>query len=118
MDAIRVRVQCEEVPVILEMEDGTERSLMLREMIGKERDKHLQSMASKVRLNAKGEVVGLKTFDGLQAGLLARCLYDESGELLPIEEIQGFPTTTQVALFNVAQEIKGLNLTVEEAKND
>ena len=118
MDAVRVSLKCEEVPVILEAEDGTERTLVLREMVGKDRDAHLQSMAGKMKMNATGQVIGVKSFDGLQASLLARCLYDENGELVPQKEIQSFPTRTQIALFEVAQEINGLNREAQEnAKN-
>lgn len=118
-DAIRVTHKLDEIPVVMEMEDGSERHLVLREMHGTGRDAYLQSMAGRMRTDAKGNIIGVKNFDGLQASLLSKCLYDEVDELVSVKEIQAFPTKAVITLFKAAQKLNGLEQDAEDdAKND
>lgn len=116
---MRFSLKREEIPVVLETEDGTEKKAVLREMSGRERDAYLNKMSSKVNFNSKGELSSIKNYDGLQASLLSMCLYDEDGKLIPIEEIQKFPTKTQATLYKEAQKMNALDSKTEAVvKND
>lgn len=119
MEPIRLSLKRAETPIILETVDGVEKAYKLREMLGKDRDTYLTRMGDKVRYNANGKVTGIKSFDGLQASLLEKCLYDENDHLVSLTDIQNFPTKTQNELFKLAQELNGLNQKAEnESKND
>lgn len=107
------------MPLIFETTDGVEKKYSLREMLGKDRDAYLTKMGDKVRYNANGKVTGIKSFDGLQASLLEKCLYDENDHLVSVTDIQNFPTKTQNELFKLAQDLNGLSQKAEdESKND
>lgn len=120
MEALRFSLKRAEIPVILETEDGTEKEYTLREMLGKDRDSYLNKMGSKLKMDSKGRVVGIKNYDGHMAILLIRCLFDEEDKLVTIDDVQKFPTKTQSDLFKAAQELNALNLEEEDedSKND
>ena len=118
VEIMRCTLKLKSVPVIFETEEGTEKKGTIKELTGKLRDQYLTSMSGKMKYDDKGRPSGIKTFDGLQAGLLALCLYDEDNELIPIADIQKFPSTTQDDLYKKAQELSALNIKgEEEAKN-
>ena len=114
MKTLRFSLHREEIPVILMTEDGTEKAYILREMSGRDRDAYLTKMGGKFKFNTKGKVIGVKSFDGLQAALLAKCLFDEDDKLVHIDKIQGFPTITQGKLFKEAQTLNALEDDEEE----
>ena len=119
METIRLSLKRAEMPLIFETADGVEKKYFLREMLGKDRDAYLTKMGDKVRYNANGKVTGIKSFDGLQASLLEKCLYDENDHLVSVTDIQNFPTKTQNELFKLAQDLNGLSQKAEdESKND
>jgi len=119
MEPMRIKVDVEEIPVILEKADGTEMECTLRGLTGKGRDKYLSSMQSKIRYGSSGRPIGMKSFDGLYAGLLAMCLFDAENELIPLADIQAFSATCQGELFAKAQKISSLGEDAEvDSKND
>ena len=99
----------QEAPVTLTLVDGIAKDFVLRELTGKGRDEYLNSMAKKMKFGPDGTPKGIQSFDGLQASLLSKCLYDEENNLVPIADIQAYPATAQAALFRKAQELSALN---------
>lgn len=103
-----------EVSVVI---DG--KNYVLRELDGRQKGKYLNSMAGRIKLNAKGEVESFKDYAGLESTLLSRCLYDGDGKLVPAsvmdgtDDQQGWPSSMLSALFDAAQGLSGLN---EEAR--
>lgn len=118
-ECMRLSLVRKEVEVILEDENKQERKMVLRELTGADRNKYLNQMTSRVKIGKDGKAVGIKSFDGFQADLLGRCLYDENNELVTVEAIEELPSSTQALLFEKAQELSGLDKTNEdgEAKN-
>lgn len=97
--------------------DGTKFKCELREMDGENRDKYLDGVKKNAIINVKGEVEAIKTFEGSQSSLLSRCLY-RNDELVPEKEIQTFPTSVLMKLFEKAQELNALTPKAKEkAKN-
>lgn len=116
---LRFVLRRKEVPVEMEMEDGTVKSYTLREMEGRDRDAYLNSMGDRMKFSNNGKVIGLKSFDGHQGKLLTRCLYDEHGELVALKDCQSFPTSVLDALFKRAEKLNALDVKSEEdEKND
>ena len=97
----------EELPVEI---DG--KSYILQELDGKDRDKYLTSIGSRLRQNAKGEAAGVKNFDGLQASLVAKSLkkIGEDGEKTAVTQdaIQAMPARVVAGLFKEAKKLSKL----------
>ena len=90
----------------------------LRELTGTERDKYLSSMSSRMKYDAKGKPIGIKSFDGLQAALLERTLYDSDDNLVEKAVIQEYPSSTLQALYEASQKLSALDEKAEDdAKN-
>lgn len=91
----------------------------VKEMTGQQRDQWLNSMGNRMKMSPDGKPSGLKTYDGIQAGLIGLCLYDKDNVFVPIEKIHQWPASAQVKLFDLCQEVNGLNdKAAEEVKND
>lgn len=93
----------------------------IREISAAVRDDFLNKNAKRMRYNREGNVIGVRDHNGMYSGLLAICLYDENGQLVPEKEIQSWPTTTQEALFIEANKINKLGKKApdeEELGND
>jgi len=118
MEELRFDLDRKELPIVLE--GASERlHLVLRELTGKDRDKYLSSLSGRMRFDASGQPIGLKSFDGLQSGLLSLCLYDDQGNRIKRSSIEEWPASTQTRIFEKAQEINALNQeAVDLAGND
>lgn len=81
----------------------------IREMSGRVRDEFLNQNEKRVKKNSQGEVVGLADHIGMFSKLLCRCIYDETGKLIPEETIQSWPTTTQETLFEEASQLNKIS---------
>lgn len=95
-------------PVSIETDSGVE-EFELREMKSVERDRYLDSVRSRVKYNAKGEPMGLKSFEGMHADLVSRCLFRKDGSLVDIKELQEWPCSIVTDIFNAAQKLNRLN---------
>lgn len=115
MEELRLSLKGKEVKVFLETVEGNEETFILRELTGKTRDDYLTSNAARMRFGENGKVAGVKSFDGLQSSLLARCMFTEAGDLVTAKTIQGFPASAVTALFEKAQELNALDVKGDEA---
>jgi len=116
MDELRVSKRLKVVPVI--MEDGDEeKAWKLKELDGVSRNKYLDKLKSRVKFNQGGQA-SITSFDGFQAELLKRTLYNELDELVSVDEIESLPASTQQALFEASQKLSQLNEDKDAEKND
>lgn len=108
------------ISVVLEGEVNGSSStleLELREMTSAERDAHMDYSKANLEFQPDGKIRGLKKFDGVQAALIARCLFYKGTEnRVPLAEIQKWPARTVQALFDAARGLNGLD-TEEDGKN-
>ena len=119
VDVFVFSLEREEQPITLTSKEGGSRRLVIREMDGKDRDSYFTKIGNKMNLSPSGKVLGIKSFDGLQSGLLSLCLFDETNKLVPVQEIQAYPAKVQGELFKIAQRINGLDQKAEdESKNE
>lgn len=93
-----------EIPVKIDDKD-----YILRELDGKQKGKYLNKMGSRIVLNEKGQVSSFKDYTGLESSLLSECIYDSDGKLVPASVMDTWPSTVLTKLFDVAQELSGLN---------
>lgn len=111
--ALKLNLRTSSIPVTLEGEGGKSEEYQLCEMVAADRDKHLDSLADRIRLSPDGKPAGVKKFDGMQAELISRCLFKD-GKPVPKETIQSWPASVVGALFDEAQKLNHLNATAEE----
>lgn len=113
-EVVRIRLVRKTKKVDVEDENNKVQRYTLCEMVGAQRDKWLNNWSARVRTDRSGNVIGMKTFDDLQAALIAKCLYDENGELVKQEVISRWPATAQKQLFELCQKMNGLDSDSEE----
>lgn len=95
-----------EIPVRLKSGENV-KEYVLREMTGKQRDQYLTELNKRMKIDSTGKA-SLSSFDGLQAELLTRCLFEGDASISK-EELQSYPSNTQSKLFNEAQKLNGLD---------
>jgi hypothetical protein len=93
--------------------NGVVRIFKIRQMTGRARDSLLTEEAKRYRVE-EGRVVGLSNWDGRSASLIARCLYDEKGKMVPMEVIQKWSGLAQDFLYEKCQKLNGLTRESEE----
>jgi hypothetical protein len=91
----------------METEPGVTAEYSLREMDGTQRDTYLNGQRQ--RTTIRDGHVEIKDFKGHYSALLALCLYDPEGKLVPEKIIQTYPTSAQAALFDAGQQINKLD---------
>lgn len=115
--ALRFSVTLKSIPVEIE-EEGKVKTYTLRELKGPDRDAWLNVLSKRMKFDAKGTPQGISNYAGMFSGLVAKCLYDEKGQLVPEEVIQSWPAPVSMQLYLEAQKLSGLEANAgENAKN-
>lgn len=92
--------------VVIEDAKGTSSRYELREMRANVRDKYMDKLSRRLILDVKGNVIGLKSYDGMQTDLLTQCLFiDATNTPVDKTELDTWPASTVGALFTAAQEL-------------
>lgn len=79
------------------------------ELTGLELSRWRSEVASKIKVGSQGQVTGLNSFVGVEAGLIEKCLKDDTGSFVPSELISTWPASVQSKLFELCQEVNGLS---------
>lgn len=108
MNPIQLKLKTAVIPVVLETPEGQMVEAELSEMSAANRDQYLEQLSSRMRVDSKGEVAGVKNFKGLQSALLVRCLKRKDGQEFSEVEIQGWPASAVATLFDEANKINHL----------
>lgn len=103
-------------PVVLENGDGQEVKFEIRELKAAQRDKYVDKLQGRLKLNAKGEVIGLTQYAGMQADLLTICMHDEEDKLVTKPVLDQWPGTVVQKLFHAAQTLNGFREVEERHK--
>jgi hypothetical protein len=102
----------QEIPITI---DG--KKYVLKEFLGKDRDAFLTSLNKRMNYTS-GQFSGVRDYNGLQASLISRCLFDENDALVDTNVIQLWPAKMLSAIYVEAQKINLLESNAEtEAKN-
>ena len=97
----------EEIPVTIDSQE-----YVLQELDGAERDKYLNGLTNRMRVNNKGDLAGIKNFDGLQASLVVASIRLVDGverKPVPFKTVQEWPAKVVKQLFDAARAISGLD---------
>jgi len=120
MEKLKFTLKLKEVPVDIVDIDGQEKVYILQELTGAQRDIFLNEMGERLKYTG-GKAQGLTNYEGLQAGLVSLCLFDDKKEPVKKEVIQSYPASVLSSLFDAAQELSGLVVDekeLEKLKND
>lgn len=120
MKELKFSLKLKEVSVTIADVDGQEKSYILRELTGEQRDSFLDDVGKRLKYSASGKVQGFSNFKGLQSGLLMLSLYDMEGQSISEKELLLFPSSVISDLYKTAQTLSGLaeEKEEEEAKNE
>lgn len=120
MEATQFKLSTASTPVVLEGDQGPI-EMEMREMNAAQRDRYLDQLSLRMRLDTAGRPAGVKKFEGLQSGLVVLCLRRKDGKQITEQEIQAWPATVVSGLFKLAQDMNHLNeaeANGEPPKND
>lgn len=111
MEKLTFQVALKQIEVALVFpEKGETKECLLKEMLGNGRDQFLTQLQRNTKFDAKGKPLGLSSFEGHQAWLLSRTLWDVAqGRFFTEDEIQSLPCAISSALYKKAQEMNGLD---------
>lgn len=116
METLRFDLKREEKEIVI-----SDEPYVLKELDGTGRDTYLNTVINRVKVNKKGEPTGLKSFDAMQAGLVAQSLFKVVGnehEPVNVATIQTWPAKVVSSLFDAAKELSGLGDEEGEEGND
>ena len=86
---------------------------VILELNGRDRDKYLNDLTSRLRHTKDGNTAGVKNFEGLQGFLISLALRkvnaDESHTKIKLEIIQSWPARVQKEIFKLAKELSLLD---------
>ena len=95
---------------------------VLVELDGKQRDRYLNGLGSRLRVAKDGKAAGVKNFDGLQASLVAaslkRIIFDGGREPVTVATIQAWPAQVVSGLFDAAKVLSALGDEDEDEDKD
>jgi len=115
-DKLSFNIELEEIDVEL-TEEGVTTKYVLRELKGSGRDKYLNNLAKKMKVDVHGNS-SVRDFTGLQSGLICRCMFEANGESVTDEFVQGLPSRVQASLFAAIQKMNALDVDEDKSGND
>lgn len=90
-----------------------------REMDGETRDRYMDSQANRVKLNAKGEVIGPASAKDHMVDLLLKTMYNSKNQPVPMLTLRKWPASLQSELYEEALDMNALTRKgKEDAKKD
>jgi hypothetical protein len=109
-DVLCFKTVRKEKKVCIEDEDGKKTNMLLREMTGTEKGKYMASMGNRAKFDQKGNPIGLRNYDGLEASLISKCLYDvATGKLVDEKVINGWPISVQQGLMKACVKMNAMD---------
>jgi hypothetical protein len=101
---------CQKIPVVVPNEDGTSLDeFELISMSGQDATTYQNAKASSIKFDSNGQPVGFNKIADLAPLLISLCLRRKGGGLVSKSTVGKFPYKVQQKLFEVAQEMNGLN---------
>jgi hypothetical protein len=103
-------------PVTMENAQGQEIKYELRELKAADRDKYVDKLQGRLKVDKQGNVIGLTQYAGMQADLITICMYDEENKPVDRATLNTWPGTTVTKLFHAAQTLNGFREVEERHK--
>jgi len=110
---VRVSEVRKEVGVEFATKSGTVRHYTLKEMPATKRDQWLKRHSRRMK---PGTTI-IQDFDGIEADLIAECLYDENDQRIPLAVVKTYYSSTQRQLAKACNVLNMLSDTEDDAKN-
>lgn len=116
MKDLKFKLKTKTWPVTMENAEGQEVKYEIRELRASARDKYVDKLQGRLKLNAKGQVIGLTQYAGMQADLLTICMHTDEGKLVDKPTLDQWPGTNVQKLFHAAQTLNGFREVEERNK--
>lgn len=113
MNELTYKRQTKQRPVKIEDADGQIKEYSLREVKAAKRDQYLDKLSNRLLTDNKGNIIGMKKYEGMQSDLLLMCMHDADGKLVDKAFLDDLPGTAVVDMFKAAQVLNGLREAVE-----
>jgi hypothetical protein len=97
-------------------EDEPAQTFYVVTLTGAEKTAWQNSNVNRVKYDTKGVPVGVKSYDGMESGLIHACLRDDQDKPIPAKEIEKWGSPTLTALSKICIEFNGLADKEEEKK--
>lgn len=110
---MKFTITTKSVPVELEI-NGKIEEYELREMDAGARDRYLDTLTGRMKLDKDGKPQGVTRFEGMQADLIVSTLRKKDGTAIRKEVVQSWPSSLVSELFTEAQKLNLLNRDPEE----
>ena len=95
--------------VDIELEDGTVKECVIKEMMGDALNEWTELQQGRARQDRQGNSF-LAPIPKIHARLISLCLYDRADDKpIPMSTIETWPSSVQQGLFNDCNEVCGLN---------
>lgn len=104
----RLTKRLKEEVVEIEGLDGQIQDYTVKELNGTVRDDYMKTRKENFDHDKQGNPTGIKEQARLMSNLLKFCVHSPDGALVPQDEIDSWPHSTQTALFQIAAEVNGL----------
>lgn len=109
---LKVSVKTKSVPVAIEDESGVELTYHLIQFTGATADEYREQQASKIEIDAKGNVTAFKDFKGQYLDLLEKTLKGPDGQLVARSVLAGWSDESLKVLHGESAKLN--KLTVDE----
>lgn len=111
-ETVTLDVDLLETPVIFKTKQG-EKTYFIREMSGTILEEFLEEnhalMETAMTGDGKVSLKGIKSFNGMFAVVLKRCLFDEQGQAVPEAVIKALPLRIQQKLMEIAEDLNAFS---------
>ncbi len=108
MEPVKISLKRKEIPLDVELPDGSHASYVLRELSGDERDNYLNVAEKKINRGADGTGIAMRDYKGVVADLLCACVFDQKNMKVPWAEIQKWGTSAQKTIYDMAVKLSRL----------
>lgn len=88
---------------------------VIKELTGKQRDQYLEEIHKRTRYDKSGKPVGMTSVSNIQGDLLKRCVYNADNVLVPLEDINGWPSQVVADIYADALRLSKLQPEVPTA---
>lgn len=123
VDAMKLTLILDEIPVQLEEKKGEYVDYILREMDGGTKGRYLELFQKRWKILPQGGGEVLERMADLEAELICRCLWKKNADggetLVSIEIIRKYPAAVHKELYKACRKLNAIGVQEEEAaKND
>jgi hypothetical protein len=106
---LSIRGYRREKKVKIETAKGVETVFTLKEMFGGDRQKWQVEQRARYGVDYGGQPAGIANYEGMEAALISRCMFDSNDRPVPTATIQAWPSSTQAGLWRLCIDLNAIS---------